>query len=325
MVNNRLDNETPEPEYSDADSVVYSVSVVLPEAADSEAVSAVIDSAVNDLHSGLDSSVGTHSVQKASSEDTRVYNHYAVLRKRDLLDSVNTLNTNIKNAKSSLSAEQQAACEAINAVKRSAQTVDDAVQAAEDELQEPGFSKKHALLGFILGAFLYAGIYVVMLILKKIVASAGTAQSYTGTRLLGEVYRAGSHKGLPALFTSAAVAKWRYKDKLDAGRQIDALASTVDAVCSHHGADRLTLLLSGVGSGFDDMLGQIADKRRAAGNKKGIDVINADEIDEKALNSVKNAAYVVCSNSKVNRLGALMSLCRDYDVTTLGTIYLEEL
>ena len=181
------------------------------------------------------------------------------------------------------------------------------------------------VLGFALGAFLYAGIFVVLLVLKKVVASASTAQSYTDTRLLGEVYRRVNHKGLRWLLSSDVVASWRYKDKLDSDKQISALAATVDAVCAHHGIDKLTMILSGVDNVFDDIVDRIVTTCSSENNKISINLVNADKMDEKTLGSVKNAIYMLCSKSKVDNLGNLISLIKDYDVTPLGTVYLEEL
>ena len=312
----------------DAESAVYTVTITLPDDADADSIIELIDSEISDYHDEISSNVGEHSILIANVEDHSIFNKDILDRRTNLTNSINNLNNSIDAAKGKLSAEQQAAYESIIAIKQSSDTVQKAASEGNDsstDLQKPGFSKKYAVLGFLLGAFLYAGIYVVMLILKKVVTSASIAQSYTGTRLLGEVYRKADHKGFRWLLTSDMVARGRYKDKLDADKQISALAATVDAVCAHHSTDKLTLMLSGVGDGFSDIIDRIVKKCSSEGNKKSIELINADKMDEKALGSVKNAVYVLCSKSKVDSLGSLMSLVCDYDVTPLGTIYFEEL
>lgn len=312
----------------DAESAVYTVNITLPDDADADSIIELIDSEVSGFHEEINTNVGDHSILKANVEDHSIFNQDIIKRRADLTNSINTLNSSIDAAKGKLSIEQQAAYESIIAIKQSSDTVQKAASDGNDsstDLQKPGFSKKYAVLGFLLGAFLYAGIYVVMLILKKVVASASTAQSYTGTRLLGEVYQKVNHKGLRWLLTSGMVARWRYKDKLDMDKQISSLAATVDAVCEHHGTDKLTMMLTGVDDRFSDVIDRIVKACSSEGNKKSIELINADRMDEKTLGSVKNAAYVLCSKSKVDSLGSLMSLIKDYDVTTLGTVYLEEL
>ena len=312
----------------DAESAVYTVTITLPDDADADRINSFIDSEVSDFHDEISSSIGDHSILKVNVEDHSVFNKDIIDRRTDLTNSVNNLNNSIDAAKGKLSAEQQAAYESIVAIRQSSDTVQKAASEGNDsstDLQKPGFSKKYAVLGFLLGAFLYAGIYVVMLILKKVVASASTAQSYTGTRLLGEIYKKADRKGLQWLLTSDIVARWRYKDKLDADKQISALAATVDAVCAHHDTDKLTMILSGVEDGFGDLVDRIVKACGSEDNKISFDLINADKMDEKTLGSVKNAAYVLCSKSKADNLGSLMSLVRDYDVTLLGTVYLEEL
>lgn len=323
-----IDTENEDILAGDAESAVYTVTIVLPDDADADSIKELIDSEVSGFHDEINTNVGDHSILKANDEDHSIFNQNVIDRRANLTYTINNLSNSIDAAKGKLSPEQQAAYEAIVAIKQTSNAVQEAASENGDSVsdsQKPGFSKKYAVLGFLLGAFLYAGIYVVMLILKKIVASASTAQSYTGTRLLGEVYRKADHKGFRWLLSSDLVAKWRYKDKLDAGKQISALAATIDAVCAHHGTDTLTLLLSGVGDGFSDLVDRIVRACSSEGNKKSIELINADNMDEKALGSVKNAAYVLCSKSKVDNLGSLMSLVKDYDVTPLGTVYLGDL
>ena len=312
----------------DAKSAVYTVTITLTDDVDADSIIKLIDSEISDFHDEINTNVGDHSILRANVEDHAVFNKDIIERRTNLTNSINNLNNSIDTAKGKLSAEQQAAYESIIAIKQSSDTIQKAASesnGSSTDRQKPGFSKKYAVLGFLLGAFLYAGIYVVMLILKKVVASASTAQSYTGTRLLGEVYRKADHKGFRWLLASDMVAKWRYKDKLDADKQISALAATVDAVCTHHSTDKLTLLLTGVDDGFSDVIDRIVKACSSEGNKKSIDLINADNMNEKSLGSVKNAVYVLCSKSKVDSLGSLMSLVRDYDVTLLGTVYLEKL
>ena len=323
-----IDTENEDILAGDAESAVYTVTITLPDNVDAGRIIELIDSEIGDFHDEISSNVGDHSILKANVEDHSLFNQDIIERRTNLTNSINNLNNSIDAAKGKLNAEQQAAYEAIIAIKKSSDTVQMAASEGNDsstDLQKPGFSKKYAVLGFLLGAFLYAGIYVVMLILKKVVASASTAQSYTGTRLLGEIYKKADHKGFSWLLTSNVVARWRYKDKLDVEKQLSALAATIDAVCAHHGTDKLTLLLSGIDDGFSDVIDRIVKACSSEGNKKSIELINADNLEEKALGSVKNAAYVLCSKSRVDSLGSLMSLVKNYDVATLGTVYLEKL
>ncbi|MBR2706484.1 MAG: hypothetical protein IKE74_04500 [Mogibacterium sp.] len=312
----------------DVESAMYTISITLPDDVDADRIVELIDSEVDEFHDEINSSVGEHSIFRVNVEDRSVFNKDMIDRRANLTYTINNLNSSIDSAKGKLSVEQQAACESIVAIKQSSGSVQESVpkeETSSSDTQKPGFSKKYAVLGFALGAFLYAGIFVVLLVLKKVVASASTAQSYTDTRLLGEVYRRVNHKGLRWLLSSDVVASWRYKDKLDSDKQISALAATVDAVCAHHGIDKLTMILSGVDNVFDDIVDRIVTTCSSENNKISINLVNADKMDEKTLGSVKNAIYMLCSKSKVDNLGNLISLIKDYDVTPLGTVYLEEL
>ncbi len=307
-----------EPDYTDAGSALFPVKIVLPEDSDADAVTALVNATVKDLHSSLDSHVGKHSIRSYRTEDTHVYNHYAVERKTGLMNSVYSVSNALKNSKSALSQEQKVALDLVLQERLGAE--EQAGGNAEPEIQAPRFSKKYALFGFILGAFLYAVIWCALIIHRKEVSSAASAQRYTGVRLLGELYNIRNRSGLSALFASKAVARWCYRDKLATDKQLRALTSAIEAVCAHRDTDRLTLLLSGVDSRFNDLI-----KRIAEGSSVSIDLVDTDKADESLMASAVHAAYVLSSRTKVEKLRSMMIVANGYEISPLGTIFLEEL
>ena len=317
LVNNK--HFAAEPDYTDAGSAIFPVRIVLPEDSDAEAVTDLVDSSVKELHSSLDSRVGSHSIRSYRTEDSHVFNQYAVYRKAALVDSINSINTNLKNYRSSLSQEQK---DALNAVLLERLGAEEQISGdAEPEIQAPRYSVKYALFGFILGAFLYAVVWCAIIIHRKEVSSAASAQRYTGVRLLGELYSVRARRGLSALFASRTVARWFYRDKLDTDKQLRALSSAIEAVCAHRGTDRLTLLLSGVDSRFDDLLEKITEGTSSV----SIELVDTDKSDESSMASAGHAAYVLSSRTSVEKLRSMMIVANGYEISPLGTIYLEEL
>lgn len=312
----------------DAESAIYTVTVVMLDDTDADKVLELIDFEANSFHDEINSKVGEHSILRANIEDHAIYNIDAVNRRRDLITTINNSNNILETAKSKLSPEQQEAYEAIVAVKYSVNSVEQGLLEDGEfsaDSQDMEISWKLVIIGFVSGAILYAGFYFVMLIIKRVIASASIAQSYTNVRILGEIYKLTDHTGILRLFTSNKVAKLRYNEKLNEDKQIESLAATLDSVCFHHNTDRLTLFLSGISNEFDNQIEQLINKCKYAGNIKSLDLVNADEMDEKMLNSVKNAIYVLSSKTKADKVNKLMSLVHDYDVIPLGTVYLEVL
>lgn len=328
-------NETPD---SNASAALFSVDIIVPEDTDLDALTEVFDSTISDAHNELSTSMGEHSITRINTEDVHIYNKDAVELRYDITSSTNTLITSLSTVMNRLSAEQKAVLESITTIKLSEDASElssgksddgsdlSGTQRSEREkIIKPGFSKKYALFGFVLGAFLYAGIYLAVIAVKRIISSSRIAQNITCTRLLGEIYSFGKRKGFLGLFSSVVVARWRYKDKLDSDKQIKALASTMDAVITHCDANQVALLRTGIGPSFDGLLDTVIDSCRAHGIKASIKVLDSDKMDEKDLTKVKNAIYVVCGDSKIGNVEKNMSLCDDYDVNMLGTIYLEHL
>lgn len=314
----------------DVSSALYTVNIVLPENVDADAVLSLVDSEFNNNHDELNSVVGDHSIGLLNSEDRIVFNKDIADRRSGMTNTINNLSNNLDAVLGRLNAEQQSVYEKIILIKEvEKNSIDD--NAGDTQLvsssqpNAPVFSKKYAVLGLFLGGIIYAGMYIVILIMKKTVFCVSAAQKYTCTRLLGEVYPQTKHSGLKWLFTSDILAKLRYKDRLDVEKQISSLAATVDAVCVHHATSKLTLMLSGLDHGFDDIVDRIVIECNSVGNKKNIDLINADTMDEAAFGSVKDVVYVLCNKSKIDNLNNLLSLIGEYDVIPLGTIYLEEL
>lgn len=312
--------------YDDSNSVIYTVTIILPASVESDAVTDLVSSSISGYHDDLDSLVGEHSLKMISSEDRTIFNEDINTRRNALISSVNSLLTGIENSKGKLSEQQISAFESIISIKHAEDNIQDkettGKSSSNTALQAPGLNKMYALLGFVLGAILYASSYVIILAIRKAVTSAQAAQSYTRVRLLGELYRLSEHKGLSWLFSSAKVARLKYGVKLDEARQINALTSTMEAVCKHHNIDNIVLLRSGMDAGFDSQISRITE---SIGNNREVFVLDADSIDENDLASVTNAAYVVCNRSNSDNLIQLMNLIRDYEIQPIGTIYMEAL
>ena len=311
---------------SSADSTLFTVNIVLPEHADAEQIIKESDIIISDIHKEISSLLGEHSITRVNTEDFRTYAATAADRRTNLSYAINNLNNNLKNAKTGLTEQQLAALEAIDAVKKASEAVKEGAETAEAApLKAPGFNKIFAILGFIFGLALYAICFLIISMLKKVISSASVAKSCTGTRLLGELYVFNDHKGISKLFSSKAVSKAGYKDKLDVDNHAEEAASAIDAVCSYHNTENLTLLVNGVSESLKTALDNVIKKSGSNGRKIKLDVVDADKTDEKMLSGLSNVAFAISNNSGVYSVGKMTNLCKEYGITPLGTVYLEDL
>ena len=312
---------------SNVTETIFTINIILPDDVEADAVVKATDDIIKDIHERLTSLMGDHSIKRVNTEDYRTYSTVVADRRSSVSLAVNNLYNSINAAKGRFTEEQLAALETATAIKK--ETASDSSStdtiAAEAGVKAPFFNKKYSVLGFVLGAFLYAAIYLLLVIRNKMLSSVAVAQDFTGARLLGEMYVFGEHKGLNKLFSSRTIAKKRYKGKLDIDVQTEAAASTIDAVCSHHNTDHIALLMSEIPEDMGSVIDMITKKCRSNGHSINLDVIDTDKMEEKSLSSISNAIYAVCSKSKTDTISKLMELCRDYDIAPLGTLYLEEL
>lgn len=317
---------------SASDGAVLEISIVLPSEADAEAVEKAMTSTLTEYSSELRNRIGEHSISLISSSETYLFNNDAVNNHNNIISAVYNLQNNAKNMQLSLSDGQKAAIESIKAIKKesseiatgSQQNIDESNQELKNnEISTPGFSKKYAVLGFVLGALVYAFIYLLIIIIRGRVNYASDAQCYTQSRLIGEVYEKTEKKGLWKLLHSNLVNSYRYRNKMDADIQKHKASDMLEAVCRREGiSDAVLINLSGEKN--KELFGELAKKEVANGIKLKSIEVDEDEIGKRLL-STSNVFFAVDSETKVSYLTKVAALCNDYNVNTLGSIFVGEI
>lgn len=300
---------------------VMEIRIVLPDDADAESVEEVLTSELQRGSSDLSNKISPHRLSLLDANETYVYNTDAVENQTNILYSITTLQNNAKNMQANLSDEQKAAIEAITAIK-TADKVSSAVEigdkgSAEAKEEKPKISKKYALLGFVLGVMMYAFIYLIWVIMRGRINCPEDLEYYTQSRLLGEAYHQTEHRGLEALLHSKLVDRYRYRDKLDEGAQLQKAASKLETLCKHAGVKSTSMLC---------MSEMTEEKRRL------VDAIKARDLDvhvtetqkqtsDEYLLSLKDALILAGRDIKAAELVTMASQLADYDVNLLGGIY----
>lgn len=302
---------------TDDDTAIISYYIVLPEDADAEAVENAATNSLKTYSSELSGKIGKHSINLLKSSESYQYNADLINNRNNILYSVYNLNNNAKNMKTSLTDTQKAAVENISAIKKEAVN-EDSAEPEVQEPQKPGFSKKYAMLGFVLGALAYAFVYLLLVIMRGRVNSASDVEYYTQNRLLGEVYEEHKQAGFAKLFNSDFVEKIRYRGKTDPETQIAKAIDSVEAICEHSQIKKITMF--DMTGSANTLVSEIIDSIKG----KGIDVetVDASEgVEDRSLLDVENAVFAAGPKTKVASLSELISLCADYDVRSLGSIY----
>ena len=323
--NEDIDSE--EEEAIDSTGTAFTVKIILPEEADAESVANAVTKTLQEQGQKLAKKF-PHSVSMASFDVNRMYDRKTIKDRKNTFDSINGLETYIKNKESSLSPEQKAAVEALSTIINETEKLEELdTQSEEAAPVAPGISKKYAVLGFIIGAFLYAFCYVVIMILRGTVSAASGVEKYTRNRLLGEAYYKGERKGLSKLLHSDFVNKLHYKGRLDFDNQIDRIENSVAAVSMHAKAEDISLIkltdtdsVKAVKDAILSLTDFVGDKGI---NSNVLDAVG--EFGEDDLLDIRNAVMVIGDDTKISHLGKVAALCRDYDINLLGSIYFSEM
>lgn len=318
---------------SDADGAVMEVRVVLPDEVEATAVESAMTSSISGYTAELTSKIGNHSIGLVKASEAYLYNSAAVNNRNSITSMVFNLQNNEKNVQSSLSDSQKSAVETIKAINREAKDnvasdkdlSDNNSKAYDAEMRKPGFSRKYAVLGFILGVMAYALAYLILIIVRGNVICASDVETYTGSRLLGEIYKTKNYnKGIEWLIHSKLVDSYRHKGKQDEMKQIEKAAKSIDAVCEHGDVNNIEFLRIG----SDDNSSTMSDvEERLAEQLENFGIANElmtleSPVDERELLSVKNAVILVDKGTKVVDICTITGLCNAYGINILGGVFL---
>lgn len=302
----------------------FKISIILIDESKAEETASAAINALKEYSAQLSSS-HLHTLSIADQDISVIYNYADIERQRHILDKIDEMETTSNTAESELTAPQkQVVSEALNIfiTSETAKSIGTADFGDETEPVVTGWSRKHALLGFILGVVLYAGIFTMVLILRGCVTSARAAERYSGVRLLGEVYQKESTStGIEIILRSKAIESLRYRDKGDSIAQIKKIAESITAVCKHKGTNECSLInITHCDEGCNEIMSLIAAETAKMGVKTDIISLD-DDFDEKQLLSVENAVLVTSHRTKVPMLGKINALCNAFTINILGCVY----
>ena len=311
------------PEEADAqwgNSVIY-VNVYLPDTADADKTSDIVEGFVADASADINERVGSHSAVLANSEYKTTYDADLSTRQFEVYDRYNSLNSNVSYIKNNiLNAEQKAAYESIMTIRYS-----DPSNVADDV--KPALSTKNMVIGFILGFILYAGIFVLYYIFSgKIFCTAVLGKTY-GLRTLGEWYADSAKSGLLGKLSSDSfVYKKAHKNHLDMEAEATRICESVRSYFKLHDYKTLLLISNDMASKFSALTDAVSDKLkqddisvvvRTFDNSAGVPLLESD------IDSCDVAAVIVDEeNTKVGEVQEAVEKCYYCKKPLMGAIYI---
>lgn len=304
-------------EDKEINSTGLEVYIVLPDNANEEAVKDTINSIIDAYRKEVADRF-PHSINNSSAYSIRVNNEMVAAESAELIKNINNIVYSTKDQRSNMSDIQNAAIDAILAIKREASSNEDKAIGPEDQAQTPNINKKYALLGLILGIAIYIMMYIAVLAFKNRINSANDVEDYSNIRLLGEIYRKRKHKGIACLFHSNIVNRFRYREKIDCDEQVSKIKDAIDAVCKHYGIDRFSIINASRNEQF-----WVNNEEKELPCFDEINAIN--HISDKDLLEVKHAIINIGKDTRIELLEKVIALCAEYDTKVIGLVYNEEI
>ena len=310
---------------SDSDGALLEIRIVLPTEADAKAVEEVVSSELYDYTNDLNKEIGNHTIKLISSSEAYMFNKYAVDNRNNIMVTINNLQNNENNMKVALSDGQREAFDSIIEIKKGSS---DSANNAQQETSaigpaKPTLSKKYALLGFVMGAMIYAFVYVIIMVIRGRVNYASDAEHYTQSRVLGEIYQNANTRGIQTLFRSNLVNKYRYKGKMDSNLQVEKITDILEAICKHEGIQNATLF-NMTGESGKGVLEKVLESASAKGINCNLVTI-ADGIDERNMLDSSYAVFALGPETEISTASKTVSLCNEYDVRSLGNLFIGEI
>ena len=300
---------------------VVTVTVTNPDKSNGEAVIDAVNKIMMWTNKSLSKSVTAHRIKRIYVNRASANPDTVAAAKSAAYNDLYNLQNVQRGHTGTFTEDQKIAYDEIKTLKTDAAktgTSSDKTDAAKRELMPPEISKKYAMVGFILGIILYAVLFFAWLVLRHRIDNAVAAENYIGTRLLGSFFYQKKRKGiLSFLLYTKAITKYRYGNEMDLSAQADKISEEINASCENKRIENITLLQL-----LGDQVAQafvvaVADKLKIAN-----EIICADpSVDSNALAAKNHVVIFVENDTKVQTLDATLSLCLDYNIEKIGTVF----
>lgn len=288
--------------------------IVIPEGTNESALASGIEARIEEVHAQIEGALGKHTITYIVSEKQEIaYDEFAA----DFVNRTHEL---------SLVADKfESTYESMNDTQRNilwmlitpAEEIDAYVsQSPSTDIE---FSKGRIAIGFVVGIFLYAFIYLVYIVFSSVVQNPELFVETFKTRNFGKVssYR---YKGLSALVHGKVFYKMHRKGSMgDAA--VTSVAESVAATCERNDIHKVGIILAGNMKDYSAQCEKVIKKIKGS----RIEVVKLDgELNDDNISKLDGA--VICVGSGKTKYGSINEALRicDYNKkNVIGGIYFD--
>jgi len=289
--------------------------VIMPEGTDEAALAEGLESRIEEIHSQIESALGKHDLTFIVSEKQELaYDELAaeiVLKMYDL---------------SILEERYDGVYYAMNDSQR---TVLWMLTTSQEEIEayinEPvsssiEFSKGRIAIGFVVGIFLYAFIYLVYIVFSSIIQNPDLFAETYKIRSFGTVsnYR---YKGISAFIHGKFFYKMHRKDSMG-DPAADAAADAVLTACEQKGLNKTGIILAGNMKDYSSQCDKVIKKLK---DSSKLEVVKLDgKLSDSSISKLD--CVVICAGSgktKYSNVKDVIRICEYYKKEIIGGIYFD--
>lgn len=288
--------------------------VIMPEGTNEASLASGIEARIEEIHSEIEKALGKHTITYIVSEkQVLAYDELAadfVTRTHELSlikDKYDATYYSMNDAQRNVLWMLISSPEEINAF------------VSQSPSMNIEFSKGRIAIGFVVGIFLYAFIYLVYIVFSSIVQNPELFVETFKTRNFGKIsnYR---YKGLSALVHGKVFYKIHHKGSMD-DAAITNVADSIIASCEHNDLHKAGIILAGNMKDYSAQCEKVIKKLKSS----KIEVVKLDgELDDDNISKLDCAVICVGSGkTKYGNVSEALRICDYYKKNVIGGIYFD--
>lgn len=294
---------------------IVCLDVFLTDEMQEESVQKELQHQIEEAHNQLQKEFGNHEIINYKSElavvsDERVYEKQVSALKRfsDISSQVNSL-------KNMLSNEQK------DALVKLQQMEVEPTATKEASIAPKAITPRNVLIGFVLGILIYAGLFLLYIIISNRVFSVRVLEEKASIRNLGE-WHDSTRITNNALIKDYSIWQRHHFRSLDKEAEINKITHILENVCKHKRISSLLFSLVGEPSILQEgFIKELSQKLKEKGfNVKQTKSGNLD--DSVIMDADGVVVAVIDSRTEFKDLGVLFDRCYDYEKPIIGSVYL---
>ena len=294
------------------------VTVYLPEGADAAKTESKIKDHITKTGGIISSDIGEHDLKLISVENRSTADRDLEEKQLTKRSNLMTLESNLKSAETALSDSQMQVYSAASAPEVEEETA--APKPESVEPVKPGFSKKYAAIGLMLGLVLYGGIYLLLLIFVPVIRTGLELSDMLGIKSFGCFHSDPKRFGF---FCDKLVYRLLYHKEKSADELMEDGAERIAVYAKYHELSEVTLISADADSkaAIEALLAKLTAKGITSSY---VDLWDGEKLTDRAEESMSGKDnYVICMMPRatlVKDVDKMLSVSAEYQKKVIGTV-----